>query len=410
MILMFDRGRLLTAFGLLTVIAVVVGDDDWGPTKKPDGVPDSYKAVEAGDFNEYLEMWSVKGGNAKAMFKSTYKEDITKAWLYRQPPQNMTIPVPIYNMNDYIYTIVSTGNSWVFCLYTYPPKKVQYIEWKYDKNNHTHKSILENRNYAFSFYNYIFVNSTHFFDALKIEDHIRKHILYENRHQLRSKTFPDIQYISQIPNILMTPYVKKQVMEKCNKKYCVLNMDHPGSGGILSSTTEHYVLFKHGLFLIINEKGNGEYYYTIKHADSGAYYYFPENMQTFAERSQKVSSDDGNSNTYETLDKLIWLIPIMKLNDKFFKRPDVQLLTTPRPTTTTTTTSTTTTTTTTRRPKTTTEVTTTTEKSPKLGIARAAVKEVCTTTPEPKKSSGYSLVVGFVSVGMAIVWFWAPIV
>ncbi|KAI6204342.1 hypothetical protein M3Y94_00662700 [Aphelenchoides besseyi] len=288
MILMFDRGRLLTAFGLLTVIAVVVGDDDWGPTKKPDGVPDSYKAVEAGDFNEYLELWSVDNGDAKVMFKSTYKKDTTNAWLFHHPDQDVAIPVPIYTMKDYIYNSVKMPyNILKFSLFTYPPHQVQYIDWKYDTNNHTYESILENRNYAFSFFNYIFVNSTHFFDALKMKDKLKENVQVNNNHQMLSETFPDIQYISRIPNILMTPYVKKQVMEKCNKKYCVLNMDHPGSGGILSSTTEHYVLFKHGLFLIINEKGNGEYYFTIKHADSGAYYYFPENMQTFAERSQK---------------------------------------------------------------------------------------------------------------------------
>ncbi|KAI6204372.1 hypothetical protein M3Y94_00666600 [Aphelenchoides besseyi] len=407
MILMFDRGRLLTAFGLLTVIAVVIGDGDWVPAKKPDYIPDDYIAVKPGDFKEYFELWS-KGPQNVTLIKSTYNHTNAKIYYAKLDLVKDGVLLPMYNQSKYVYGQSKrldqkwfgfdlVGINSYYTLFGYL--------WKYESDPDA-ATVLNEANRQFMFFNYLFVNSTHFLDMDKTADTMLKNGNDTTRtSQPYRAEKPPFQYIADIPNIKMTPFIKQQVMQKCHQKYCAFNFDQPGSGAIWASEDEWLVLYKAGLFLIAHpKKDNDPVYYTIKQVATGKHFYFPSNLPTFS------SNDEAFQNDWNSEYKgRHYFFPNINANDEFFKRPDVQLPTTPRPTTTTTT-STTTTTTTTRRPKTTTEVTTTTEKSPKLGIARAAVKEVCTTTPEPKKSSGYSVIVGFVSVGMAIVWFWAPIV
>ncbi|KAI6224681.1 hypothetical protein M3Y95_00778300 [Aphelenchoides besseyi] len=330
-------GHWAVGIGLFALMALVVGDDGWSPTAKPDYIKDPQcLPVKENDFKEYMELWSYDiSTSSKAFLKSTFGQSDGDARLLFNEENSVEMTFPIYDEEKYVYnTVLWSDEKIVFDLIS-PVKDYPWEILSYPyKDTDPNIEMIKGRKFHFTFYHYIFVNSTHFFDAKKFGKHI------SSGSEPIDKLL-DLQYISNIPNILMTPFIKKQVMQKCNKKYCVLNMDHPGSGAIWASETEHYVLYKNGVFLIANQvQGSNDIYYTLKHAATGQCYYFPDNLRTFSPR-------------YQGLD-------VAGSPEKLVKR------------------------------------------KPKLGVARVAVKEVCTTTPEPKKSSGPAKIVDLIVVVVSL--------
>ncbi|KAI6224718.1 hypothetical protein M3Y95_00782200 [Aphelenchoides besseyi] len=302
-------GHWAVGIGLFALMALVVGDDGWGPTAKPDYIKDPQcLPVKENDFKEYMELWTYENNyNLKAFFKSTFGETDIYVIALSDENDDASIPISIYGEDKYIYYTMKWYDpqkqikSMWFVLIS-PVRGYQWKTMRYEYNDtDPNINVIEGRKFHFAFYHYIFVNSTHFFDAKKVSDYIwannATHDVVNALLELSSDIFPDLQYISNIPNILMTPFIKKQVMQKCNKKYCVLNMDHPGSGAIWASDKEHYILYKNSVFLIANEvRGSNEIYYTLKHAATGQCYYFPDNLKTFTPRDQGLTLLDLRKN------------------------------------------------------------------------------------------------------------------
>ncbi|KAI6217702.1 hypothetical protein M3Y95_01202200 [Aphelenchoides besseyi] len=278
------------------------------------GIIEWLKAVKEGDFNEYLEVWDL--GYGSIVFMTTNQSGIGEIIESSGSVLHDHIVMPVFNESRYFYSPVFYNDVQLDYQFisTHNKPFVAGCEATYEEPD---RKLMEDFKYQFFFYNMLFVNGSHFIYADKLYDQILENSA--NQKQMWIRQLPALNYIAEIPNYVMTPFIKKQVITQCQRKYCVFNMDAPGSAAIWQSDTEHYVQYKHDMFVIFNEKTeNNPSYYTMKHRATNKYFYFDENLITFPQTDPQFQQRLGGD--YK---KRVLVFPIINENDRFFQTRDL---------------------------------------------------------------------------------------
>ncbi|KAI6207066.1 hypothetical protein M3Y94_00987000 [Aphelenchoides besseyi] len=324
---------------------------------KPDGI-DKVHPVCPGDFKQFYEFWSVK------------KEGLPAAI----PQQNLHTTI-LSKFNRSIGANAKMGPEKIF-------NGVYYSLFNDDRFLFAENVPDNKRLYIWSMH----VKSVHPGAVCPMDDPYRNaaHDVDNKNASYAHTVCPNVQPIENIPMQELSINLRGKMKDRCGVKaeitdYCAIDMDSDGSVMVVDPL-HRIIVHKGGMDLVakVHEYNGKSYpYYMIRF--EGLWFYFPQNLATFADNNFLEKNA-----LFEKYRSRYLLLPIIGNDETFFLRRF-------KFTSTTTTTAKTThllpTTMETTKQPTSTKSTTTTEQSPSLGYAHVAVAEQTTVAPPSTTSN-----------------------